>query len=446
MQRPDIKATYFLIFGLSIVAYCLIGYVFARHESLSLAGTYTLLFATYLYVLFQRPNLNTLNWLVLASILFRLIFLFSFPSLSDDIYRFVWDGRLLNQGIHPFSELPSFYIHLGNEVEGLSQPLFDKLNSPNYFTIYPPFAQFVFWLSILFTNSVLGSAVVIRLLILLAEVGSILIIRQLLIQYRLPAKRVLIYALNPLIVIELTGNLHFEAFMIFFLLLSIYCLHQNSIVKSAVFMACAVAAKLIPLMLLPLFIRRLKMKPLIKYYLLTAIFIFLLFIPLFNYDLIIGLSKSIGLYFQKFEFNASVYYLVREVGFVVKGYNIIETSGKYLALISFIGILILSLIKSQRANVMEVMMWILTFYFFLATTVHPWYISTLLALGLFTNFRFTVLWSLLIFFTYTGYSDFGFHENMLIVFIEYLMVFGVILFELIRVRFMNIDCSFKNHL
>ncbi len=435
MQRPDLRVSYFLFFGIGIIAYSLLGYVFARHESLYLTGTYTLLFTAYLYVLFKQPNSNTLNGLVVAGVLFRFLFLFSFPSLSDDIFRFIWDGKLLNLDIHPFAELPSFYMQPGNEVRGLSQSLYDNLNSPNYFTIYPPFAQFIFWLSILFTNSVLGSTVVIRLLVLLAEVGSILIIRQLLIQYRLPAKRVLIYALNPLIIIELTGNLHFEAFMIFFLLLSIYCLHQNFIVKSAVFMACAVAAKLIPLMLLPLFMRRLKMKALIKYYLLTAIFICFLFFPLFNYDLITGLSNSIGLYFQKFEFNASVYYLIREIGFAVKGYNIIETSGKYLALFSFIGIMILSLIKSKRANVMEVMMWILTLYFFLATTVHPWYISTLLALGLFTSFRFTLLWSFLIFFTYIGYSIQGFQENYALIVLEYLLVITFIIYEIKRIVF-----------
>ncbi|MEQ9229236.1 MAG: hypothetical protein RIF46_01035, partial [Cyclobacteriaceae bacterium] len=75
--------------------------------------------------------------------------LFATPSLSDDFYRFIWDGRLLAHGIHPFAELPGFYLDPSLNIPGIDQSLFDNLNSKEYFTIYPPFAQLIFLISVL---------------------------------------------------------------------------------------------------------------------------------------------------------------------------------------------------------------------------------------------------------------------------------------------------------
>lgn len=426
---PGIKVIYTLL-GISALGYFLISYFVPREDSFTLLVTYSILFFSYVWLVHSTNDEATINKLLAASLVFRAIFLFSFPMLSDDIYRFVWDGRLLAQGIHPFAELPSFYLEPGNEVIGLTRGLFDKLNSPEYFTIYPPFAQFIFWLSVLVSDNVYGSAIFIRVLVLLAEVGTVYIIIQLLKRYNLSENKVLLYALNPLVIIELTGNLHFEAFMIFFLLMAVYCLHHNAIFKAALFMGASIASKLIPLMLLPLFIRRLKPQVLIRLYSAIGLICLLFFMPLLNYQLIAGMSESVGLYFQKFEFNASIYYLVREVGFIVKGYNIIAIAGKFMAVITFIIIISISLIKSKGTSVFHVMLAILTVYLLMATTVHPWYLTTIIALSVFTKYRFALLWSFLIFFTYVGYSTIGYTENYDVIVVQYLLVGILMIYEL----------------
>ncbi|QSE97471.1 hypothetical protein [Fulvivirga lutea] len=419
---------------MSIILYVQIAFFIQRFESGILIPAYTLVFICYIVLVknYSKSDVQ-INYLLGLAFLVRFLLVFAFPSLSDDIYRFIWDGRLLNAGIHPFSEVPSFYMISGNEMAGLDQSLYTKLNSPEYFTIYPPFAQFIYWVSTLATDSIYISNIIIKSLIFLAEVGSIIIGLKLLERYKLQKRNILMYALNPLVILELTGNVHFEAFMIFFLLLSVYLMHQYAIVKSGFYMAASIASKLIPVIFLPLFLRRLKLAPLIRWYAAILVFSLLFFIPLFQSDFVHGMGESLGLYFQKFEFNASIYYIIREIGYWFKGYNIIGTAGKFLALASFLSIMGISLFYRKNANIFELMMLALTVYLLLSTTVHPWYVTTILMVSIFTKFRFTIVWSLLIFFTYIGYTETGFQENMLIVILEYVVIVTILIDELYEV-------------
>lgn len=432
-------------------AYAILGYGIQRHETLPLIGTYFVLFAIYVWLVKASPEEELKFW-IYASILFRLVMLFSIPILSDDFYRFIWDGRLLVNGIHPFAQLPGYYLENANAVNGLDQFLYDHLNSQDYFTVYPPFSQIIFWIStILFPNSILGSVMVMRILILAAEMGTLALISKLLENFKIDAKNILIYALNPLVILELSGNLHFEAFVIFFLLLAIYLLTNKNIWQAGITLGLSISAKLLPLILLPLFLTRLGIKRSILLYLSTAFVVALFFIPFFNMQIIDGFAQSLSLYFKKFEFNASIYYLVREYGFYSKGYNTIQTVGWKLGVITSVGILIISfwtfalnyengkwrlkrdekILPDLIKGLPSIMVWILTFYFLMTTTLHPWYLTTLIALSLFTPYRFVLVWSALIFLTYAGYSANGYSENLYLVAIEYVIVIGYLVYELI---------------
>jgi hypothetical protein len=113
------------------------------------------------------------------------------------------------------------------------------MNSPDYYTVYPPVLQGVFGLAAPFASfSPLGGVVVLRLCILAGRRVSIRLLTQLLAAYGLPPGRVLLYALNPLVIVELTGNVHFEALMIFFLLAFLRALHRNQVRRAALFWLC----------------------------------------------------------------------------------------------------------------------------------------------------------------------------------------------------------------
>lgn len=439
----------YILATLCLILYVFLGYFQQRHEP-GIFISYLILFTLYIYMLYQHDKADVNFWLK-AAVLFRLVLLFSIPNLSDDFYRFIWDGRLLAAGVHPFAEIPAFYIEQASNIPGITLELFQQLNSQHYFTIYPPLAQFIFWLSVVISPSdIFGSVIVIRVLIILAELGILLLIKKLLLYFQLPARQTLLYALNPLIILELSGNLHFEVFYIFFILLSFYLLIKRKIGLSAIIFSFAVGIKLLPLIFLPAILWHLRWKRGVIYGLIVLASTAILFIPLLSAEIIENFNQSLGLYFQKFEFNASIYYLVREWGFWKYGYNIIQTIGWKLALISALLIMIISVVNGQQStvhspqSVSNIKLWtvyhglwtkflfILFTYLLFTTTVHPWYITPLIAFSVFTNYRIAMVWSFLIFFTYAGYSELGFSEIYCITFTEYLIVSAFLAVEIYR--------------
>ncbi|MEM1122506.1 MAG: hypothetical protein AAGJ18_18820, partial [Bacteroidota bacterium] len=192
-------------FFLSSLIYCL-GYQIERSDFSQLIFLYATFFLTYLGIFHYTKALKTISFFVGLAIFLRFLLLFTIPNLSDDLYRFIWDGRLLVQGINPFDHLPSYYIDNDITFVGLTVDIYQQLNSPNYFTIYPPVNQLIFataaWL---FPDSIWGSSLVMKSFLFLFEVGSIFLIIDLLKCFQLPAKNVLLYALNPLIIIEIMG-------------------------------------------------------------------------------------------------------------------------------------------------------------------------------------------------------------------------------------------------
>ena len=186
------KPLFYLLIIISIIAYAFIGYGVQRHETAALFGFYFTLFAIYTWVINTLTTKEVNYWLA-VSLLFRVVLLFSIPTLSDDFYRFIWDGRLLANGLNPFIELPDYYLESGHAVDGVDQYLFDHLNSKAYFTVYPPFSQIIFWASAMLSpNSILGSVVVMRIFILAAEIGTLLLIRKLLPIFGLLLENILI--------------------------------------------------------------------------------------------------------------------------------------------------------------------------------------------------------------------------------------------------------------
>lgn len=441
-QRP----IYYVWIFISVLSYSLIAFLIHRWQTSYLLPTYGILFLIYLWIIKEAKPEQLSFWLTI-SVLFRLIFLFALPTLSDDFYRFIWDGRLWNSGFHPFAELPVAYLQQG--IEGIDQELFSKLNSPEYFTIYPPVSQFIFWLSVKVSpTSVLGSVIFMRLILLAGEVGVIVLMRRLLSQFSMPSTNTLLYALNPLVIIELTGNLHFEGLVLFFILFAVYALGNQKIVQSAAYIALATATKLVPIIFLPALLRAQGFKSALKYGFLVIVFSVLFFIPLLNQHVFQSMTTSVRLYFNKFEFNASLYYLVREYGFWKYGYNIIQTVGWKLGVATTMLIVLFTFRKGwAKSSVISTdstqfllsdFLWILSIYFLFATTLHPWYITTLLALSVFTPYRFTLVWTGLIFLTYAGYNIDSFKENLWLIAFEYLAVIGYLIFELKRQGVFNL--------
>lgn len=415
-----------------------LGYFTQQHEFSKIIGFYTPLFALYLLVIFnfQFSIFNSpLKFWISAAILLRLLLVFAMPNLSNDVYRFIWDGRLLVQGFNPFDHLPEFYLESLVPVEGIDRTLFEAFGAKNTYSVYPPVAQAQFgsacWL---FPKNIYWCSVVMKLWLFAFEAGSIFLMVKLLRRFQMPARNVLLYALNPLIIIEITGNLHFEGAMIFFLLLAVWLLTRDgqlptakSHLLSAIAFALSICSKLLTLMFLPFFIRKMGWGRSLRYFLVTGLATVLLFLPVVNVNFLSNFGDSLNLYFQKLEFNASLYYLFRWVGYQFSGYNMIAVIGPLLGGIAAVGILWMAF-RNLRGpqlrweKMLELWLFSICLYLACTTTMHPWYLALPVALCIFTKWRFPVVWSGLIFLTYFNYSYRPYWENLWVVAFEYLAV------------------------
>lgn len=407
--------TFLLIFLVSLFS---IGFWIERYQSTVLMAAYFSAFLSYIFLLQER---NSPNLLLIVGIIARILFLTALPTLSDDVYRFIWDGLLLKNGIHPFSQLPSYY--LDQSIAGVDINLFNQLNSPEYFTIYPPLNQFVFWASVQVSSDWLISVNMIRILLIASDIGSVLLLKKLLAHYKKPTHLAFWYFLNPLIILEFTGNIHFEGLVIFFLLVAIYCYENSHYLKSSVALGLSIGTKLLPLIFLPyFFIKDLKHK-----YWWMAIAAgtigFLTMLPLWNDHFVNGMQTSLNLYFRRFEFNASLYYLAREIGWWIYGFNNIRLIGPLMSIFSVITILGISIFACfKNWSLPKSLLFILSSYLLFATTVHPWYILPLVGIGILSGYWYPIVWTFMIFLTYLGYSKSGFELPVWIIVIEYLIV------------------------
>lgn len=413
---------------LSAFIYVYIAYLLERSYFYELLACFAICFGIYVWFC-KNSNSNNLIFFIGLGVIFRLLFLFSVPALSDDYFRFIWDGQLIAQGLNPFDLKPTeVLIDFPNKATLLAE-----MNSPDYYTVYPPVAQVVYFLSAkLSPDSILGSVVVMRSIIILAELGIILLLPKLLRLLKLNANHALWYILNPLVIVELSGNLHFEGIMIFFFLLAAYLLILQQSKLSAVAWALAAGTKLIPIFFLPIVLRTIPFKKALVFYLVFGFSFLALWLPLYNSELIPHFLESIQLYSETFEFNASIYYLIRLIGYEMIEYNVIQTAGPWLTRIAYLGILII-LLKKKIINwqrFFNLILFALSWYYLLALIVHPWYSITLVFLAVFTNFRYPMLWSFLAVFSYWAYSNPTFQENFWLISLEYLLVTGFAVWEL----------------
>ena len=427
----------------SVAAYAGLAYGTPRAafgQLLALAGV-----ALLAYALLLRTRLP-LRWGLGAALAFRLLWLPAEPAFSDDVYRFHWDGLLVAHGVNPFRFRPDELIADGGRaafpdaatraaVLPELQQLYRQLNSPHYYSVYPPVCQAIFGAAAgLFPHSARGFALVLRLAILAAEAGSAWLLLALLPTGGLARGRALRYLLHPLVIIELTGNLHFEALALSFVLLALWLLQRQQWARSAVALGLGVASKLLPLLALPLLARRLGGgRRFAAYAGLVGGTLLLLFGPFMSLDLVVHLARSLNLYFRSFEFNASLYYLLRAAGYHLTTYNEIARIGPALALLAALFGLGLAWRERQPRlrTLPTALLLLLTVYYLLATTVHPWYITPLIALAPLTRFRFPLAWGGLVLLSYSAYRTTAYQESLWLVGLEYAGVYAWLGWELL---------------
>ena len=257
----------FIIFStISLIAYLglvrldwLYGTLRAQKTPQTIAW-YLLAFLAFVGLLiWAERNPVSLKWVWGTAVAFRLLFLFTTPTLSDDVYRYLWDGYVAKNGVSPYA-----YAIDAPELDYLNIPLRAEANNTWMASPYLPGAQivfaplaFVFPLKPLFLQATM---VVFDLL-------SGLLIAQLLMMAQLPRRRLLLYLWNPLVIVEIAHSAHIDAWMIFLTLLAIWLTLKSEAwssrwwlrwakIGAPVSLALATLTKILPFMILTTFFWR----------------------------------------------------------------------------------------------------------------------------------------------------------------------------------------------
>jgi alpha-1,6-mannosyltransferase len=265
--------------------------------SLTLAGIVYLLAIREFFATRRFARRVVVTGLVLAAV-WHIEFLRLPSGAEDDIHRYVWDGRLQRLGYNPYIVVPS-----DPAAKGLHTPETSNLNNPDLPSPYPAGAQLFFRA----VTAIQESTFALKVAFAVCEFAIVFVLLDVLRCTRRGAHLVLAYAWNPLLAIEVAGSGHIDIVGALLLVVSAAALVRRWRATAAVALGLAIAVKFLPVVLLPLYWKRVRMRDAA----LAAAVVGLLYVPFLNHGRIpIG---SLGTYVHSFRFNGPVFALLDQV-------------------------------------------------------------------------------------------------------------------------------------
>ena len=230
------------------------GIVLQRHDAhdafvvIALVQGVVYLAAASLVLRAGRLRRALLPILAVAAIM-RLAIVVAPSYLSDDLYRYVWDGRVQAAGINPYRYVPSD-THLAALRD---EAIYPNINRRSYApTIYPPVAEYIFFLASRVSESPLG----VKAAMVFFDCASIGILLHLLAAAGLPLERILIYAWHPLALWEFAGSGHVDAAVTTFVVLALWARRRDVRWLTGIAIAGAALVKFFPAVIFPALYRR----------------------------------------------------------------------------------------------------------------------------------------------------------------------------------------------
>ncbi|HET9251367.1 MAG TPA: glycosyltransferase 87 family protein [Candidatus Eisenbacteria bacterium] len=303
-----------------------------------------------------RGTRISLPAVALVAALLRALFLPTEPTLSEDVYRYLWDGRLVTLGVNPYVLAPD-----DPALAAHRDPLLERLNHAHVPTIYPPAAQLLF----ASVAAVSTDPRAFKAALLVAEAALVAALLSILRARGLPAERLLVYAWNPLVVVESYGSGHLDLVLAALLVTSLALLERGRRVPAGIAWALAVTTKYTPLLLAPWVARR-------KGWAFLAaglVAIALLYLPFASAGGALG--AGLATYARHWEFNGSLH----------PALEALTGSGARARWILAGALGVATLWTSWRARSgTAAALAILTATIAVSPTVYPWYLVPLIAL------------------------------------------------------------------
>lgn len=290
--------------------------------------------------------------LVLAAV-WHLLFLRMPPGSDDDVHRYVWDGRIQRLGYNPYIAVPS-----DPALAGLHTPETRTLNNPDLPSPYPAGAQLFFRA----VTAIHESVFAFKIAFVVCDMAMVLVLLDILRRSGQGVHWVLAYAWQPLLATEVAGSGHIDIVGALLLLVSFAALQRRWRMIAALAFGLAVSVKLLPIMLLPLYWKRVRVRDAA----LAAVVFGLMYAPFLNHNRIpVG---SLGVYLQSFRFNGPAFAIFERVASPQLG----------VALAVLVGFLTAAWMRNKEAESVAssavAFAWPMAASLLCAPVVYPWYL------------------------------------------------------------------------
>ncbi len=347
---------------------------------------YLIAFAAFLAaVVWAERRPPELKWIWILAICYRLPLLWTHPTLSDDVYRYMWDGYLANQGVSPYAQPIN-----SPDLDYLEIPLRRHANNPGMASPYLPAAQAVFFVLARYFPL---EPLYFQLAMVLFDLVSGALIAGLLAMAALPARRVMLYLWNPLVIVEVAHGAHLDAWMVALttaaVLLTIRPRSSRdrfglASLLSPVLLALATLTKIVPFLALAVLYWRWSWRQLLVYGLVVAALLLPAGVragwglrgPLEG----IGLFGAVRIYADRWRFNpgpfAWISAALERIGFPDP---LLLSKQISLLLLGLVMLVVWRAARRRRDIRSHLRLMAIPFmaYLLLSTTVHPWYLLSL---------------------------------------------------------------------
>ncbi len=323
------------------------------------------LIAVFLVIKFMPkadPPWKLASVIIFFAIIFRLCLIPSDPSvLSRDMYRYIWDGRVQQDGINPY-----LYAPQADKLEHLREnQIYPKINRKDYPTLYPAGAQIFFRIFYALVGSNVSAY---KGIMVFFDIATLLVLTALLRTYGFKASRIIVYAWNPLVIFEIAYSGHLEGLTVFLMAVALYLYTIHKKIPATMMLAFSAAVKLYPALLLAAFLNRgARIKGIITF---SATIIFL-YLPFFGAGGKISGFLPVYLKNPYESFNLGVKNLLMRL---IPGLDYYLLSWVFIIALAVAGIVVLLKNKKDLDVMRYAFILVGLLIVLMPASLHPWYV------------------------------------------------------------------------
>ena len=369
LNNSEVIHKHGLKFFLPLFAYLLLYFLFflptyGRIISYAIVyiSTSTAFIFLWRYLSMRNIPVNYFYFIIAIAIILRVVFLFIQPTGSDDYYRYLWDGKVIANGINPYQYAPSDKTL--NNLHSETLPLL--VNFRDIKTIYPPLSLIMFYLAYMIGGETFFG---IKILLLLFELFTFLGMYLILKKKKLPLKNIFLYALTPLPIFQFFLDAHIDGIGLTLLIFSIYFYLADKKNISLIFIGLSICIKPVGLILIPiLFLTEKGIKAKIKTVLIPFIICLLLYLPfIFSGNAFDALTD----YTVNWTFNGFIFDIIN---------SFLNDNQKARLICAILFVLVFIPVLFSRKEFLDKIYLSVFLLLIFSPIVHPWYITWLAVL------------------------------------------------------------------